>query len=178
MNTPLSFAFQLDPAETVRATRIVARRRPFGWIDRYALPLLVAFGLILIALGVPWRQLWLLGAIALAVLLLDVLIPIVQHRQLRRAYDETPSLRGPQTYTFSDTGLVMTGVSSSVTLGWDSFIEAIETNEFFLFYHTKRAAIYMPKRATPDEAQRAALRDLLQTNLGPRAAGVGDRSPL
>ena len=178
MRPPLTFAFQLEPAETVRASQIVARRRPFGWTERWALPLMIGFGLLAIALGVPWKSLWLLGAIALAVFVLQLVIPIVQRRQLRRAYDETPSLRGPQTYQFSDTGLVVTGVSSSMTLGWDSLVEAIETSEFFLFYHTKRAAFYLPKRAAPDEAQRAALRDLLQTQLGPRAAGLGDRSLL
>ena len=176
MQPPLTFAFQLDPAETVRASQIVARRRPFGWTERWALPLIIGFGLLFAALGVPWKNLWLLGAIALALFLLQLFIPIVQRRHLRRAYDDTPSLRGPQTYQFSDTGLVISGVSSSVSLGWDSLVEAIETREFFLFYHTKRAAFYLPKRAAPDEAQRAALRDLLQTQLGSRAVGLGDRS--
>jgi hypothetical protein len=162
----------------VRASQIVARRRPFGWIDRYAVPFIVAFGLLFIALGIPWQQLWLLGACAGALLLLQIIIPIVQRRQVRRAYRETPSLRGPQTYSFSDTGVAITGVSSSGTLGWDSVLEAIETREFFLLYHTKRAAFYVPKRAMTDEAQRAALRELLRTQLGPRAAGLGDGSVL
>jgi len=178
MTTPLTFSFQLDPAETVRASQVVARRRPFGWTERWALPLIAGCGLLFIALGKPWHEMWLLGAIVLALGILQVLIPIVQRRTLRRAYDETPSLRGPQTYEFSDTGLVMSGVSSSMTLRWDSLVEVIETREFLLFYHTKRAAFYLPKRATPDAAQQAALRDLLRTHLGPRAAGLGDRSPL
>ena len=174
----MTFTFQLEPAETVRASQIVARRRPFGWIDRWALPLFVAFGLFFLALGVPWQSLWLLGVVVLGLGFLQVIIPVVQRRQLRRAYDETPSARGPQTYQFSDTGLVMSGGSSSITLGWDSLVEVIETKEFFLLYHTKRAAFYLPKRAAPEEADRAALRALLQTHLGSRAAGVGDRSLL
>ena len=172
----LTFEFRLDPAETVRASQIVARRRPFGWTERWALPLIVGSGLVFIALGKPWQEMWLLGGIALALLLLQIFIPIVQRRALRRAYDETPSLRGPQVYEFSETGLVMTGVGSSTTVGWDSIVEAIETKEFFLLYFSKRSAFYLPKRATSDEAQRTALRDLLRTQLGHRAAGLYERS--
>ncbi len=136
------------------------------------MPLIVGSGLVFIALGKPWQEMWLLGGIALALLLLQIIIPIVQRRALRRAYSETPSLRGPQVYEFSETGLVMTGVGSSSTVVWDSLVEAIETEEFFLLYFSKRTAFYLPKRATSDEAQRTALRELLRTQLGPRAAGI------
>lgn len=173
MTEPLTFELQLDPAETVRATQIVLRRRPFGWTERWALPLFVAFGLLFIALGTPWQELWLLGIVVIGLGLLQVVIPIVQRRQLRRTYADTPSLRGPQVYRFSGSGLAMTGGASSTTLGWDSFVEALETPEFFLFYYSKNAAFYLPKRVTIDERQRAALRELLRAHLGSRAAGVG-----
>ena len=178
MTTPLTFTFQLEPAETVRASQVVARRRPWGWTERWALPLFIAIGLFFLAIGVPWKNLWLLGVVVVGLAILQVVIPIVQRRELRRAYEETPSTRGPQTYQFSDTGLAISGGATSITLGWDSLVEAIETKEFFLLYHTKRAAFYLPKRAAPDEAERAALRDLLQKHLGTRAAGLGERSLL
>ena len=170
---PLTFELQLDPAETVRATQIVLRRRPWGWTERWALPLFVAFGLLFIRLGTPWQELWLLGIVVLGLGLVQVVLPIVQRRQLRRTYADTPSLRGPQVYRFSDSGLAITGGASSTTLGWDSLVEALETEEFFLFYYSKLAAFYLPKRVTSDAGQRSALRELVRTHLGSRAAGLG-----
>ena len=168
----LTFEFKLDPAETVRASRVVARRRPFGRIEPYTVPAFVAFGLFFVAVGVPWQSLWLLWAVVVGLLLLQFIMPIVQRRQLRRLYDETPSLRSPQTYEFTDTGIVTSGGATSTTVGWDSLVEVIETDEFFLFYHTKRTAFYLPKRVVTEEEQRAALRQLLRTHLGDRARGL------
>jgi hypothetical protein len=172
MTAPLTYEFQIDSAETVRASRAVHRRQRFAWLVWAIWPLLLALAVLYLASGVPWQNLWLLGVVALFLLTLQWLTPWIQRWRLRRAYAETPNLRGPQVYRFSDAGLSITGGAATVTLGWDSFVEAAETDEFFLFFYSKRYAYYVPKRVVGKGIYQSALRGLLRAKLGPRAAGI------
>lgn len=172
MNTPLTFAFRLDPAETVRAGRDLERRKRFAWVTRLFVPAMATLVVLFVVSGTPFRDLWWLGVLSVVVVVGSALLPLILRWQLRRTYAETPNLQGPQVYQFSDGGLSMSAGAGTTTLGWDSFVEVIETKEFFLFYYSKRGAFYLPKHATGDEAQRTALRDLLRAHLGPRAEGL------
>lgn len=122
--------------------------------------------------GVPWQNLWLLGLVALLLLTVQLLTPRIQRWQLRRAYATTPNLRGPQIYQFSDAGLSITRGAATTRLGWDSFVEVAETDEFFLFFYSKQCAYFVPKRAVGREIYQRALRGLLRGQLGRRAAGL------
>ena len=172
MTAPLTYEFQIDSAETVRASRAVQRRQRFAWVAWAIWPLLLALAVFYLTSGVPWQNLWLLGLGALFLLTLQSLTPWIQRRQLKRAYAETPNLRGPQAYQFSDAGVAITGGAATTTLGWDSFVEVAETEEFFLFFYSKRGAYYVPKRAVGKEIYQRALRALLRAKLGTRAAGL------
>ena len=172
MSAPLTYEFQIDSAETVRASRVVRRRQRFAWIAWAVWPVLVGLAALYLASGVPWQNLWLLGLVALFLLTLQWLTPRIQRWQLRRAYAETPNLRGPQVYQFSDAGLSITGGAATTTLGWDSFVEVAETDEFFLFFYSKQCAYYVPKRAVGKGIYQRALRGLLRAKLGRRAAGI------
>jgi hypothetical protein len=172
VTAPLIYEFNIDPAETVRASRVVQRRQRFAWIAWAVWPILIALAVWYLATGVPWQKLWLLGLVALFLLTLQLLTPWIQRWQLRRAYAETPILRGPQVYQFSDAGLSITGEAATTTLGWDSFVEAAETDEFFLFFYSKQCAYYVPKRAVGKAIYQRALRALLRAKLGRRAAGL------
>jgi hypothetical protein len=172
MTAPLTYEFQIDSAETVRASRAVQRRQRFAWIAWAIWPLLLALAALYLATGVPWQDLWLLGLVALFLLTLQLVTPWIQRWQLRRAYAETPNLRGSQVYQFSDAGLSITGGAATTTFGWDTFVEAAETDEFFLFFYSKRCAFYVPKRAVGKGIYQSALRALLRAKLGRRAAGL------
>jgi hypothetical protein len=172
MSAPLIYEFHIDSAETVRASHAARRRQRFAWIAWAIWPLLLALAALYLASGVPWQNLWLLGLVALFLLTLQWLTPWIQRWQLRRAYAETPNLRGPQVYQFSDAGLSITGGAATTRLGWDSFVEVAETDEFFLFFYSKQCAYYVPKRAVGKGVYQSALRALLRAHLGRRAAGL------
>lgn len=170
--TSLTYEFRVDPSETVRASQYIRRRQRFGWLRWAVWPMLLGLAVLYRATDVPWRDLWLLGVAALFLAALTLATPWVQRRQLQRAYSETPSLREPQVYRFSDAGLAITGGPATVTLGWDAIVEALETPEFFLLFYSKRCAYYVPKRSIGGIAEEEALRVLLREHLGTRAAGL------
>jgi hypothetical protein len=172
MTAPLIYEFTIDSAETVRASRFVQRRQRFAWIAWAIWPILLALAVLYLATGVPWQKLWLLGLVAVFLLAVQLLTPWIQRWQLRRVYAETPNLRGPQVYQFSDAGFSITGGAATTTLGWDSFVAVTETDEFFLFFYSKRYAYYLPKRAVGKGIYQGALRGLLRAKLGRRAAGL------
>jgi hypothetical protein len=177
MSAPLIYEFHIDPTETVRASRVVQRRQRFAWITWAVWPLFAALAVFYLATGTPWQDLWLLGVAASFLLALQLLAPRLQRWQLRRAYAETPNLRGPQVHQFSDSGLSITGGSAATTLGWDSFVEVTEVNDLFLFFYSKKGAYYLPKRVVGGEVERRALRKFLRGRLGPRAAGIRSDEP-
>ena len=135
--------------------------------------MLIGMAVFYLATGTAWQDLWLLGVAALFLGALTLATPWVQRRQLRRAYAETPSLREPQVYRFSDAGLSITGGPATITLGWDAIVEALETEEFFLLFYSKQCAYYVPKRATGGIAEQGALRALLRRHLDTRASTLG-----
>lgn len=175
MTAPLTYQFHLDPAETVRASRLVLQRGRFAWMHRFVWPLLLGLAILSLITGDSWRDLRLLGIVALLLGSLQLLAPIIQRWQVRRSYAEMPTARSMQVYHFSDAGLQMSAGAASTTIGWDVVLEARETREFFLFFFAKRRAYYLPKRAVGDAAEQRHLRDLLRMALSSRAASIVQR---
>ena len=169
MSNPLVFQFSLDPAETVRASRVIQRRGWFGWVSRAVWPLLVLLTVLYLISGASLQELWRLGLVAIILAVLSFGSPMLQRWQLRRAYNNTPNLRGPQKYQLSDAGVQITGGAGNVSLGWESFVEVAETDEVFLLFYSKRCAYYLPKRAVPSPTDIQAVRDLLRKHVGARA---------
>jgi membrane-bound metal-dependent hydrolase YbcI (DUF457 family) len=175
MTTPLTYEFRLDADETIRAIRAVQRRQRAGWLHSdiwqwFLWPVVVGMAVLYFFLPADLRALWLVGIVAFFLAALAGHTPSLVRWQLRRAYRETPSLQGLQTYQFSDAGLTITGGATTVTLGWDAFVDAAETTEFFLLYYSKRSAYYVPKRVVGDEPELRRLRELIHNKLGDRAA--------
>jgi hypothetical protein len=123
-----------------------------------------------LASGVPWQNLWLLGLVALFLLTLQWLTPRIQRWQLRRAYAETPNFVGLRSTSSRRGPSSPEGGDHQVR--WDGFVEAAETDEFFLFFYSKRCAYYVPKRAVGKGIYQSALRGLLRAKLGRRGAGL------
>jgi hypothetical protein len=133
-----------------------------------ACPLLFGMALLFLRSGVSWQDLWLFWVLILSLGTMQIAAPYLERRQLQRVYNETPSLRGPQVYHFSDTGLAITGGSTTVKLEWDAILEAVETKELFLLFTSRRWAHYLPKRAIGDPAEEGELRRFLSNRLGGR----------
>ena len=166
------YQFRLDPAETIRATRFVQQRRPLAWASWLAWPALIGLALLYLSTGTPLRDMWLLVIAAGGLLGMQLLSPLVQRWQVRRAYAEPPGLQEPQRYELTAAGLVMSGGAASVTLGWEAILEVTETPEFYLFFFSKRCAYYLPKRVVGGAAEQRSLRTFLRMHLGSRATGL------
>jgi hypothetical protein len=168
----LRFEFRVDPAETVRASRLLSRRGVVrGVLARtqwMVWPMLVLLAMLYRHNGVPWRDMWLLFATAAFLALLSFGAPILQRRQLARAYAASRILREPQVYEFTPERLNIQGGPAATTLAWNAIVEADETDEFFLLFFGKRSAYYLPKRVVPAD-QHPTLRQLLRDALGDRA---------
>lgn len=109
-----------------------------------------------------------LAVVGLAVLSL----PAIQRWQYRRAYAQTPSLRLPQVYRFTDDSLEMVNDLARAEMRWDALVEAAETGEFFLFYYSKKCAYFLPKRVVGAEDAQAELREFVRARVNDRATGL------
>lgn len=167
----LSFTFFLDPAEQVRAGQAVANRLRFAWFRRWGWALIFALPLVLVLTGdVPLTSLWPYGVILVLIGAFFALTPAILRRQVRRAIAQTPSLREPQTYEFTDAGVRMTNPLAAAELRWGAVIEAAETEEFVLLYYSPKCAYYVPKRIIGPRLDE--LRAYLHARLAARASGV------
>lgn len=174
MTAPLIYQFHLDPAETVRASRLVLQGGRSAWLRWLVWPLLLGMAILYLATGYSWRDLQLLGIAALFLGSLEVLAPIIHRWQVRRIFAGMPTARSTQVFHFSDAGLQMSAGAASTTVGWDVVLQARETREFFLFFFAKRRAYYLPKRAVGSTEDQQILRDFLRTALGSRAASIAE----
>lgn len=165
----LTFRLDLDPAETVRATRAARKTRRWAWLSWAIYPVILLTCVLYLATGTPLWELWRYAAVMAGLAALSLLASFTQRRALRRAYQNTPSLRVPQVYTFSDAGLSIANGMATTSLGWDAFVRAMETREFFLLFYNDRSAYYLPKRVIRGPAAEAELRALLDAHLGVRS---------
>jgi YcxB-like protein len=176
MSPPLLQAsFTLDPSEITRAGMVTARRTGSIWVWYLLMLLIVSFNTI----PATYRQ-WTHGgfaAISIPVLLLGLsplLIiavgpPLAGRWAAKRLVRTGPSSQGTQHVGVADWGLQVSGPMSSGTLRWSSVMKAIETQEFFLFFLSRLAPVYIPKRLLSD-ADVAQVRQLTRSGLGSKAA--------
>ena len=61
---------------------------------------------------------------------------------------------------------------------WDALVEAAETDEFFLFYYSKKCAYYLPKRVVGGPEDQAVLRAFIRQHAGTRAKGLPPVEPV
>ena len=95
--------------------------------------------------------------------------PLIQRHRLRRLYTDTPSLRGDQTYVLTPDQLECANALAHSVMRWDGLTEIAETDEFFLFYFSKKRAYYLPKAVVGGAAEEERLRSFLRDRVGTRA---------
>lgn len=168
----LSFVLALDPAETVRASREI-QRRARTIRGKLLLMAAVPVPLVLDILFKPSRAvLSAYFAISAAIVLFALLWPSIRKRQLKRFYETTPALNGPQRYVFTDDGLALSNDGATNLIRWSAFVEAAETTEFFLLYYSPKCAYYLPRHVVAKEDQEDALRGFLREKLGEKAKHI------
>jgi hypothetical protein len=171
MGDDLTFEFLLDDAEQVEAGALVARRRTHARLWPWLFPVLAAAPfLIAIPLGWPLRTLWTYALILGVAAVMQSQVPRIQRWQTRRMFRESPNVRGPLRYQFSETGLSLQTPISSAELSWDGVQEAVETPKMFVMFIGQRFAYYVPKRAIGSRSPE--LRAFLRRRLGDRAATI------
>lgn len=96
--------------------------------------------------------------------------PIAVWATARRIAKQYPSACGLQTRIPDAEGLHSTGNGVALALPWHAIERCTETDEFFLFHHTKQLACHLGKSHST-ERQRASVRALIETH-SVRAAGT------
>jgi hypothetical protein len=78
---------------------------------------------------------------------------------------QDPRIRAGCRYSFSDSGMEFENSSTRATVNWTGFVRAEESGSAFLLFPNKVAAHILPKRCFTNEADLAAMRDLLRANV-------------
>ena len=86
----------------------------------------------------------------------------------RRSLREDPCAKDDVRHIVSPEGFGVRTGALSIDVKWAHITQIVETKEFMLFYFTKRAAYFTPKRVIPD-TELESLRSLLLQVLGDRA---------
>ena len=167
--TTLSYQLTLDPAETVRASRAVEHRarRPGPTLALFGIclaPIVGAFVTKTVDRVLP-PYLLVLGVVGLGALAW----PLVQRYRLRRLYADTPSLRGDQRYVLTPEQFECANALAHSAMRWEGLTEIAETDEFFLFYFSKKVAYFLPKKVIGGAAEEERLRSFLRDRVGTRA---------
>jgi hypothetical protein len=165
-----SATFDFDRREYYRGIRAVQANNPYRWV----IPLvgiILPSVMIWFAIGESWQRMgpWLAFQNALPWLLLGAfylsMMPLMARAAAKKALENDPSLRGPQTRIVDDEGIHVLGAGLRQDLRWTDLVKAVETREFFLFFYNKRQAHYIPKRVLTS-ASVADVRNLIGSNQG------------
>jgi hypothetical protein len=98
-----------------------------------------------------------IGVIALNACLAAVVVWMVAHYFLlvpvstRRTYSKHKTLHRPYTYSWSETGLTITGTGGEWHLAWNDYLKWDENAEIFILYQAPRLFNMVPKRALSPE---------------------------
>jgi hypothetical protein len=165
---PICSAFEFDRKEHIRACRLIdkhAIRNPiWRWTWRVLLSILGLF-IVIVSIGQFAAGYWqtaTIGLIPVFSLSLLPLLPLVTAYGNARQWEKL-NPAGSRTVTFdaNDDAVATTSSVGRIELRWSAVKQVIETPEFFLFYMTEKAAMYVPKR-TVQPQERTALRSLAQ----------------
>ena len=163
------YMFRWAPSEYVRAVRAISR----NMAGRHRLTVLVWLGVGLSVALLAFRPLVQPGILpALLWLVLLVLLiyagwvaPWLTARTVQR---EDPCANDELRHIVSEDGFGVRSRTVSLDVSWDHIVKVVETDEFFLFFYTKRVAYFTPKRVIP-VADLPLLRASLRKYLGAKA---------
>lgn len=159
-----SFTFLVTPESHYAATRAVIRRTIGRKVLRGIVlvpPAVVVASAVLTQQTIVdafWSQaLW----IVTPAILILLVVPWLERRQVASAHKTTPSLGGEQRCTYDESGIRMSGPMSNVDLQWSAITHVVETADFFLFYFSKNCAHFLPQNVIGSEEERERLRALV-----------------
>jgi hypothetical protein len=84
------------------------------------------------------------------------------HSAAKSLFRNTPALRGPTVWSFSENGITAVGPTGRAELQWNSYIQVRETREQFLLYPQKQFANVIPKRFFQSEREIERFREILR----------------
>ena len=175
----LTFQFQPDAGEQVRASRIATKGTPAAIFWTVA-PTVVAIVPLLLYFSIgpnAWRQIqWGVWTPVALFLLYAIAAPIVFRLRLRRTYRREPLLFSQQTLTVSSTGVALENAGARTVLNWQTIRAVREETEFYLFFYTRQCALYLPKRVIPDGDTDRRLREFVTSHAPDRGKGLARES--
>ena len=167
MTEPAAFSVEvkLETMDMYRLSLTTVLRR-FRWF--IVLMMLVAVGLIVsfASQDLRWEWSWqnIFGPLFVFVFMPYVFF-VAPYFSSRKYLRKNPSLSGPFSYTFSESGIDVSRPNSQGHLNWQGIIEARETSAQFLLYPQTAIAHVIPKRFLSSAEQQAALRDLVRAHV-------------
>ena len=88
------------------------------------------------------------GILGLFLLLVPSLIVLLSINQVK----SNPNLLNDMTYTFTDTGMTVTGITFKSEFSWEHIIKQKEIGQFLVLYHTKKFGNFIDKsKLTPEQ---------------------------
>ena len=96
-------------------------------------------------------------------------LPLLTRWSSARMLRTTPSFQGELEYSFTTAGMKVRSPVSFAEITWATFVRAIETREFFLLFHNKQIASFLPKSAFGSTEEQQEFRSLVSNQLGDRA---------
>jgi hypothetical protein len=169
----VQFRYTLSKGAHTRANRAVLNKDKAHWVGYGSVAL---FLLLFLAMNIyeslAGREAhWHLfagfaAATAAAVAIGQWLVP---YDSVRTLHQESRLAGKEVVLTVTADGLSTEVDGASAHNPWSVFLEVLETDEFFLFFHMKRAAFVLPISAV-DPAQRPALREVLRSKIHGRVS--------
>jgi hypothetical protein len=173
---PVRLEYEVSAADHRRVMRALVARQPLIRSIRIA-------SMIVPPLMIAWSMSdgWSLGAalfrnafwIVVGGLQLLFLIPLTAGRAVEAARHTDPGWSETQTVVLDGTGIRRQSASSQTGIGWNEVDHAVERGDMLLVWFQGTRVLYVPTRATRNEAELRALRSILRANLGERAALAG-----
>jgi len=181
----MEFRSQFDTQEFLRASKAVEHlttKRHFTWLLAFGLPLFITGLSLFVAYSNAEEPVW--ARVALWPWLFFPLlslagIPLLTRWQLLRAVKANPRLSGEMVRIVSAEGLESRDAGTAARFEWRAVQRVVTTDEFYLFFYTKKCAYFLPRRLVSAEEHtqlHALLRDHLDARLlqldGPSGAAA------
>ena len=159
--------FEIEAHDIVRVQRLLLREMWFGSPAGIVLVLMLAAlfallssiggaGAMQVAIGVPTFLIFL------------VILQMAMHSSsAKRLRDGSALYQEEQHFEFSPASLRTSTRLVNSEYQWKAFERVRETKEYFLFYLTKRRALFLPQRALTSDADRDAVRTMIADAMRP-----------
>lgn len=160
--------------DLARGNRFIIFKRRLWW-KKYVLAYLLLFGVGMIVFAYAqqapdWRgEFLIIGIVALLLVPTSMALERLGAKLIaNQIFKNNLHVHHPQTYSFEDENLNITGELFDANLKWEGFVEAAETDTDFFLFVSRDQAYVLPKRVFGD-GQESLLRDFLKTKLQDRA---------